>query len=84
MCVEFDYLCQYLCECSTLLLPSISDSFLLQTDASGKGIAAVLSVCRDGEEMAIAFYSKKQSPAESRYSATEKHLTIPTSPFFIY
>ena len=64
MCVEFDYLCQCLCEC-TLLLPSLSDSFLLQTDASGKGIAAVLSVCRDGEEMPIAFYSKKLSPAEA-------------------
>ena len=55
MYVEFNYLCQCLCDCSTLLLPSLSDSFLLQTDASGKGIAAVLSVYRDGEEMPIAF-----------------------------
>ena len=52
-------------------MPVGTDDYLLQTDSSGKGIAAVLSVCRDGEELPISFYSKKLSPAETRYSATE-------------
>ena len=34
-------------------------------------MGAVLSVQRDGEELPVAFYSKKLLPRERRYSATE-------------
>lgn len=68
---EFVHLKQCLCSLPTLTLPTHSDSFLLQTDASARGIGAVLNVIRDGEELPTAFYSRKLLPAESRYSATE-------------
>ena len=48
-----------------------TDQFLLQTDASGVGLGAVLSVQREGEELPVAFYSRKLQPRERRYSAIE-------------
>ena len=35
---------------SLLTVPRDCDLFLLQTNASGRGISGVLHVCRDGEE----------------------------------
>ena len=49
----------------------LNDQFVLQTDASGVGLGAVLSVTRDGEELPVAFYSRKLQPRERKYSATE-------------
>ena len=68
---EFIYLRDVLCGLPSLTLPVPADSFLLQTDASGVGLGAVLSVVRDGEELPVAFYSKKLQPRERRYSASE-------------
>ena len=51
--------------------PKSSDEFVLQTDASGYGIGAVLSVMRDGEELPIGYFSRKLSSPERRYAATE-------------
>ena len=47
--------------------------FILQTDASNRGIGAVLSQ-RDAEggENPIAYFSKKLLPREERYSTIEK------------
>ena len=45
--------------------------YVLQTDASGKGISGVLSVCRDGEELPVDFFSRQLWAAETRYAATE-------------
>ena len=67
----FQYLCNVLCDVSILFLPTASDVFVLQTDASGKGVGAVLSVCRDGEELPVGYFSRKLKPAEKNYSATE-------------
>ena len=67
----FLYLCHALSDCCTLHIPISGDKFLLQTDASGRGIGAILSVIRDGEELPVSFFSKKLKPAETRYSATE-------------
>ena len=68
---EFVYLQDSLCSIPSLTLPLPSDQFVLQTDASGVGLGAVLSVQRDGEELPAAFYSRKLQPRERRYSATE-------------
>ena len=55
----------------SLHVPLQSDSFLLQTDASGRGISGILSVQRVGLELPVGFYSRKLSPAETNYAATE-------------
>ena len=49
----------------------MGDVFLLQTDASGVGLGAVLSVVRKGEEFPVAYYSRKLQPRERKYSASE-------------
>ena len=71
----FQYLCNVLCDVSVLFLPTSADVFVLQTDASGRG-----SVCRDGEELPVGYFSWKLKPAEMNCSAIElewcKRLTI--------
>ena len=54
-----------------LTVPSLEDSFVLHTDASGAGIGAALYVIREGEEKLVAFFSKKLQGAQYKYSATE-------------
>lgn len=71
MSIEFCFLKDVLCGIPSLTLPVPSDEFILQTDASGIGLGEVLSVLRDGEELPVAFYSRKLQPRERRYSATE-------------
>ena len=68
---EFKYLQSSLCCIPSLTLPVSGDQFVLQTDASGVGLGAVLSVQRDDEELPVAFYSRKLQPRERKYSATE-------------
>ena len=68
---EFCYLRDMLCSVPSLTLPVVGDVFLLQTDASGVGLGAVLSVVRGEEELPVAFFSRKLLPRERRYSASE-------------
>ena len=70
-CADFTYLQSVLCSVPSLTLPVPTDSFVLQTDASGVGIGAVLSVLRQDVEYPVAFYSKKLLPRERKYSASE-------------
>ena len=61
--------------CSSLVLrsPKLSAPFILQTDASNRGIGAVLSQLNDaGEEHPVAFYSRKLLPREEKYSTIEE------------
>ena len=67
----FILLCNCLSDFSILTLPKASDQFVLYTDASSLGVGAVLSVERDKEELPVGFFSKKLTPSESKYSATE-------------
>ena len=53
-----------------MTIPNASDSYRLQTDASGLGIGAVLSVIRE-EEMPVAYYSRQLRSSEKNYSSTE-------------
>ena len=68
---EFMYMKSVLCSLPTLTLPVPADSFILQTDASGVGLGAVLSVVRQDVELPVAFFSKKLLPRERRYSASK-------------
>ena len=68
---EFTHLKDVLCTLPSLTLPVPTDSFILQTDASGVGLGAVLSVLREGAELPVAFFSKKLQPRERCYSASE-------------
>ena len=38
----FQYMCNVLCDVSVLFLPTLSDVFVLQTDASGRGVVLCL------------------------------------------
>ena len=67
----FHLLLECLCNLGTLIIPNVTDSFRLHTDASGAGLGAVLSVVRSEEELPVAFFSKQLQGAELRYSATE-------------
>ena len=60
-----------LCKHVSLIIPSISDTFTLHTDASGAGVGACLHVIRNGEELPVAFYSRQLQNAEKRYFITE-------------
>ena len=62
-----------LCSEPILRSPDFDKEFILQTDASEKGIGAVLSQNDDdGTEHPVAFYSRKLLPRETRYSTVEK------------
>ena len=62
-----------LCTEPILRSPDFDRQFILQTDASDRGIGAVLSQTdEDGVEHPIAFYSRKLIPREERYSTVEK------------
>ena len=60
-----------LCNHVSLIIPSISDSYSLHTDASGCGVGACLHVHREGEELPVAFFSRQLQGAEKNYSITE-------------
>ena len=50
--------------------------FILQTDASGVGLGAVLSQIQNGKERFIAYASRALKPAESRYPAHKLELAL--------
>ena len=68
--------------------PDFEKRFILQTDASDRGIGAVLSqLDDDGIDRPIAFYSRKLLPREQRYSTIEKEclaIKIATHAFRVY
>ena len=62
-----------LCSAPVVKSPDFSWPFILQTDASEKGVGAVLSqVDNMGKDHPVAFYSKKLLPREVHYSTVEK------------
>ena len=68
----FELLKQRLTEAPVLACPDFSHTFVLQTDASDMGIAAVLTQEIEAKERVIAYASRKLTGAEINYSATEK------------
>ena len=73
----FDTLKRSLCSSTVLRSPDFTRTFILQTDASNRGIGAVLSQRDDeGVERPVAYYSRKLLPREEHYSAVEECLAI--------
>lgn len=68
----YEALKQALCSAPCLHSPDFKKPFILQTDASAQGIAAVLAQTGDdGEEHPIGYVSRQLNEAEANYSATE-------------
>ena len=62
-----------LCQAPVLANPDFRREFILQTDASDRGVGAVLSqIGGDGQERPISYFSRKLLPREVRYSTVEK------------
>ncbi|KAK7912922.1 hypothetical protein WMY93_013133 [Mugilogobius chulae] len=61
-----------LCSSPVLKSPDFNERFLVQVDASGVGLGAVLAQGNPGEERPILYLSRKLQPRETRYSAIEK------------
>ena len=69
----FDQLKDSLCLSPVLKSPDWDKPFILQTDASDRGVGAVLSQPdADGGDRPVAYFSRKLLPREERYSTIEK------------
>ena len=69
----FQRIKELLCEQPILQCPDFTKVFILQTDASERGIGVVLSQRDDdGTDYPLAYFSKKLLPREERYSTIEK------------
>ncbi|KAK6171893.1 hypothetical protein SNE40_018316 [Patella caerulea] len=63
-----------LTESPVLAYPDPTKSFILDTDASGYGIGAVVSRVHDGVERMVAYGSRSLSKTERNYCVTRKEL----------
>ena len=68
----FQSLKQALTSFPILKLPNMSEPFILQTDASDRGIGAVLLQEEQGKKLPIAYASRKLKGAETSYATIEK------------
>ena len=69
----FCQLKEALCLNPVLHSPDFTKPFILQTDASDRGVGAVVRQCDEkGDEHPIAYFSCKLLPCEERYSTIEK------------
>ena len=84
----FKRLKELLCSSPILQSPDFARPFILQTDASDRGVGAVLTQRDDsGQEHPVCYYSRKLLPREQRYSTVEKELLaikLATSAFRVY
>ena len=72
--VAFDELKGRLQTAPILSYPIPDGDFILDTDASGDGIGAVLSQIQDGDEKVLAYASRKLSRPERNYCVTRREL----------
>ena len=71
--LAFEKLKLALCSEPVLKSPEFDRRFLLQTDASDRGVGAVLSqLGQDGLDCPITYFSRKLLPREKRYATIEK------------
>ena len=57
-----------------LVYPTHNGKFILQTDASGYGIGAILSQEQDGKELVISYGSKTLTKTQQNYCTTMRKL----------
>jgi transposase InsO family protein len=69
---SFDFLKQTLTELTEMYLPDLNEPFIIQCDASDKGLGAVLVQEKEGKRFPIWFASRSLKGAEMRYSTSEK------------
>ncbi|KAI4898887.1 hypothetical protein NFI96_006930, partial [Prochilodus magdalenae] len=62
----FQELKRRLCNTPVLAYPNLSVGFIVDTDASDRGLGAVLSQVQDGSERVIAYYSRRLDKAERK------------------
>lgn len=63
--------------CSSPILNSPENPFILQIDASNRGVGAVLSqLDASGYDHPVAYFSTKLLPREERYSTIEKKFLV--------
>ena len=70
----FRYLKSKLTSHPILQYPDFSKEFILTTDASNRGLGAVLSQGPIGKDLPVAYASRSLSSAEIHYTTTEKEL----------
>lgn len=63
-----------LCNAAMLAHPDSTLKLGLVTDASDKSIGGVLQQCRDGQWEPLAFFSRKLSPSQIKYSPYDREL----------
>ncbi len=68
----FQTLKDALCSEPILKMPDFTLEFILQTDASDRGLGAVLSQVFDGKEHPVVYLSRKLLPREQNYATIEK------------
>ena len=59
-----------------LRLPESTSTFVLRTDASNKGIGAVLLQYNKDKLFPVGYYSRKLSERESKYSTIEEECLV--------
>ena len=70
--VAFDHLKQILIDAPVLAFPNFDQEFILETDASGVGLGAILAQKQpDGTVQPIAYGSRTLQQQEKKYGATE-------------
>ena len=57
-----------------LVMPQFSQDFLLDMDASGEGLGAVLSQVVAGQERVVAYASKTLTKTERKYCASRREM----------
>lgn len=55
-----------------LKIPNLSETFVLQSDASDVGVGSVLLQYEDGVKKPVAYASKRLSKSQLNYSTIEK------------
>lgn len=74
---DFDALMTRLTEAPVLVYPDFDQYFVLETDASGYGLGAVLSQCHDWKLHPLAYASCAPSRPEKNYPITQLLKILP-------